>query len=86
MKIICHRRGWDYKQDDTARPLLSIILREASMDSFFEQPLLIIATLRNKLSKSHGSGMQQHDVPQHVAKYAISPTAAAMLLLVEQCL
>ena len=51
----------------------------------FEQPLLNIATLRNKLSNAHGAGVQHRRVPQHVAKYAINATAAAILLLVEEC-
>jgi hypothetical protein len=50
-----------------------------------EQPLSIVATLRNRLSKSHGAGIQQRDIPPHIAKYAINATAAAILLLVEQC-
>jgi hypothetical protein len=87
MKIICDRNKWPYKQTDTAAPLLKRILNNSQLDpSIFEQSLINIATIRNKLSKSHGSGVQQKNIPQHVAKYAINATAAAILLIVEECL
>ncbi len=86
MKIICDRKGWPYSQDDSARTLLLTVLRGSQLEqNHFEQPLLNIATLRNKLSKAHGAGTQQRTIPQHVAKYAINATAAALLLLVEEC-
>jgi hypothetical protein len=47
---------------------------------------LNIATLRNKLGSAHSAGTQQRSVSQHLAKYAINATAAAILLLVEECL
>jgi len=85
MKIICDRKKWT-PQNDQARGLLLTILQESGLEqNYFEQPLLNIATLRNKLSKAHGAGTQQRQVPQHVAKYAINATAAAILLLVEEC-
>lgn len=83
MKIVCHRKGWPYQQSDTAASLLRVVLQGSDLDSFFEQPLLVIATLRNRLSTGHGAGLQQRDVPPHVAKFAINATAAAVLLLVE---
>ncbi len=86
MKLICDRNGWAYSQNDTAQPLLDKIFNNNSrLDSFFKQPLLIIATLRNRLG-AHGAGTQQRTIPQHFAKYAINATAAAILLLVEECL
>jgi hypothetical protein len=86
MKIICDRKGWPYSQTDTASPLLKIVLRKsANLESYLEQPLVLIATLRNKLSSSHGAGKQPRNVPPHLAKYAINATAAAILLLIEEC-
>lgn len=87
MKIICDRKNWPYKQTDTAGPLIKHILQHSHLDAaIFEQLSINIATIRNKLSKSHGSGVQQKNIPQHVAKYAINATAAAILLIVEECL
>jgi Abortive infection C-terminus len=85
MKLICVRNGWTYSQKDTAQPLLQTIIKESQMETFFEQPLMLIATIRNRLSKSHGSGTQDRRIPEHVAKYAINATAAAILFLVDAC-
>lgn len=85
MKLICARRGWPHSDRDTAASLLKVILSNSSLDAFFEQPLLTIATLRNRLSSSHGAGTQPRVVPAHKARYALNATAAAILLLTEEC-
>jgi hypothetical protein len=85
MKLICDRKGWPYSQKDTALPLLQTIIKESQTESFFEQPLMLIATMRNRLSKSHVSGTMERQLPEHVAKYAINATAAAIVLLVDAC-
>lgn len=85
MKLICEKRGWAYKQTDTAAPLLKTVMEKSGLPSYYEQPLLIVATLRNKESSSHGGGVQPKKAEPHVARYAINATATAILLLVEQC-
>lgn len=90
MKIICHRKGWSYKQTDTAKVLIKTCLDNGLVPKFSQQQLTSIRTLlesgiptiRNKLS-GHGQGVQQHDVPAHLAKYTLHMTAATILLLVE---
>ena len=84
MKIICDRKGWSYHQTDTASALLKNILPRTNLDSYFEQPIILIATIRNRLSKAHGAGTQQKTVSKHVANYVINATASAILLLVEE--
>ena len=84
MKIICARRSWPYNQTDTAARLLDVIFPNTNLDSFFKQPLMLVATIRNRLSSAHGAGTQLRTVDQHVANFAINTTAAAILLLVEE--
>ena len=84
MKIICDRKGWPYQQTDPAAKLLSQILPNSTLDTFFEQPIMLIATIRNRLGKAHGAGTQQKAVSRHVASYVINATASAILLLVEE--
>ena len=84
MKVICHRKSWPYKQTDTASTLLGTILPRTNLDRFFKEPLTLIATMRNRLSSSHGAGTQQRVVSKQVAHYAINATASAILLLVEE--
>jgi Abortive infection C-terminus len=85
MKLVCDKRKWKYSPTDTAAPLLKTIVGNSGLDSFFEQPLLIVATLRNRLSTAHGAGAAPRSVSQHQARYAINATAAGILLLVEHC-
>lgn len=82
LKVICVRKKWPYQPNDTAAPLLRTVINQSGMESFFEQPLILIATLRNKLSGAHGAGQDVRDATEAKAQYAINSTAAAVLLLV----
>ena len=84
MKVICDRKKWPYRQTDTAEPLLNIIIGKTGMESFFNQPIMLVATMRNRLSSAHGAGTQQRNVPEHRAQYAVNATASAILLLVHE--
>ena len=84
MKVICDRKKWSYKQTDTAEPLLNTIFENAGTDSFFKQPVMLVATMRNRLSSAHGAGAQQRSIPKHRAQYAVNATASAILFLVEE--
>ncbi len=84
MKVICYRKKWPYQQSDTAEPLLKTIIDRTKMESFFHQPIMLVATMRNRLSSSHGAGVQVRNVPEHRARYAINATASAILLLVHE--
>ena len=84
MKVICDRKKWPYKQIDTAETLLNIIFGKTGMESFFNQPIMLVATMRNRLSSAHGAGTQQRNVPEHRAQYAVNATASAILLLVHE--
>jgi len=83
MKIICDKKGWPYQQNQTAATLLATIITKTGLPSFFTDPLTIIATLRNKLSKAHGQGTQTKQPDDFIARYALNATASAILLLHE---
>jgi len=84
LKILCERKGWPYKQTDTSSTLVKTILTNTSLEDYFEQFLIILSTLRNRLSKSHGAGVSTKHVPQHLAQFAINLTASAILLIVHE--
>jgi hypothetical protein len=84
MKIICDKKGCAYKQTDTASVLVKAILANTNLENYFEQLLMIVATLRNRLSSAHGAGATAKNVTQHVAQYAVNVTASAMLLLAQE--
>jgi hypothetical protein len=83
LKIVCSIKGWTYTEKQTAGPLLKTHLDNNGLEPFFEQPLIIIASLRNQLSKSHGAGTTAKIVPEHYARYALSATASAIILLID---
>lgn len=85
MKIICTARGWSYDpHKSTARPLLEIILSNTTLESYLQDPLLIVATIRNRLSTSHGAGAIPRVPTHHIARFAMNSTASAVLLLAEE--
>ena len=84
LKVICARKKWPHSRTDTASPLLKTVIEKSGLESFFEQPLVLVATIRNKLSKSHGAGLTSRDVSAAKAEYAINATAAAILLLAKE--
>lgn len=86
MKSICHANRWPCKETDTAGTLLRTIIDQAKTEAFFEQPLLLIATLRNRLSTAHGAGTGVREPSSARTRYALNATAAAILFLGEECL
>lgn len=82
LKIICHENKWPYRQTDTAATLLDSVIKKSGVDPFFSQPFMLIATMRNRLSKSHGAGTETKEVPAYIALYAINATASAILFIV----
>lgn len=81
MKVLCRKNSFQFKETDTASALLKTLLSNGQLDQFWEQPLILIATLRNRLSSSHGAGTQPKLISEHVAAYAINATASSILLL-----
>lgn len=81
MKIICDKNKIPFKNTDTASVLLKSLLEKSQLDTYWEQPLMIIATLRNRLGSSHGAGTEEKVIEEHVAEYIINATASAILLL-----
>lgn len=84
LKVICTKKKWPYQPSDTASPLLKTVINNSGLEQFFEQPLILVATIRNKLSKAHGAGLASRNVSKAKAEYAINATAAAILLLVAE--
>lgn len=81
MKVLCAKKSIPFNEKDTASALLKALLGNGQLDQYWEQPLIFIATLRNRLSSSHGAGSQPKVIPEHVATYAVNSTASAILLL-----
>ncbi len=84
LKVICDRKGWAYNQNDTASTLIKKVLAQTSLGAYFEPLLIVVATLRNKLSSAHGAGTAVKQPPRHLGQYALNTTASAILLLADE--
>lgn len=84
MKVVCQAKGWPVQSNGTASTLLKTIVSNAPLEPFFEQPLILVATLRNRLSTAHGSGAVPRTVSRGKAEYALNATASAVLLIVRE--
>lgn len=90
MKAICHNREWPYNQTDTAKRLIEIVLAKGLIPAYLQSEFTGlrtslesgIPTVRNKQS-GHGQGVEQREVPRHLAAYLLHLTAATILLLAD---
>jgi hypothetical protein len=85
LKVLCTRNQIVFDpQKDTAPSLLDKALPRSTLDTgTFKEPLMAVARMRNRLSSSHGGGTSVRKVERHVAQYAVTATAAAIVLLVQ---
>jgi hypothetical protein len=94
LKVIHHREKWPFLDSSgvpvptpiekaPAGPLVTSYIQNSGLESFFDQPLMIIGTLRNRLSSAHGQGTQPKNVPESLARFAVNATTSAILLLHE---
>jgi len=86
MRAICHAKKWPHAEAATAAPLLHTIIERSGVESYFEQPLLLVATLRNRLGSAHGAGVGVRAPTAARTRYTLNATAAGILFLVEECM
>jgi hypothetical protein len=84
LKICFHRKKWPYSEKDTAQVLIQTLIANTTLDPYFKEPIMIVATLRNRLSSSHGAGVTPKTPERHLARYALNSTAAAILLITDE--
>ena len=82
LKVICSRKGFHYDERDTASTLIATVVPGLKMEGFFTQPWTLLATLRNRLSSSHGGGTKPRAPEHHFAQYGLTSIAAVIVLVV----
>ena len=90
MQAICHKRGWQYGSNATARPLIQACFDNGLIPPFWESHYSSLRSLlesgvptgRNKLS-GHGQGTTPTTVPDHLVAYMLHMTASAIVFLAE---
>jgi hypothetical protein len=85
LKVICTKNKipYDPNRDNTDRLLNHVLPRSTLDPGTFKEPILAIGRMRNRLSSSHGGGLSVRRVERHVAQFAVTVTAAAIVLLVQ---
>lgn len=91
IKIIAAARKWTFNQNDTAKPLIALIIKEGLIPLYSESFLAGvrntlesgIPTLRNKLG-GHGKGAEVRIVDEASMHYCINLTAAVILYLAQR--
>ena len=84
LKVICDRKKWEYTDAQTLDSLLNTVLPQTSLDPFYKSALMVVGSIRNRLSSAHGKGTKDRSVPHHIARYALTSTAAAIVLLITE--
>ncbi len=90
MKAICDKNGWGYKEGDTARTLVKIVLDNELVPRYMETHFAGLhstleaglPTVRNKNS-GHGQGFFVKQVPDYLVGYALHLAATNIVFLVE---
>jgi len=90
MKAICDKNGWTYRENDTAKTLIKIVLDSEIVPKYMETHLAGLRntleaglpTVRNKNS-GHGQGLLTRKIPDHLAGYALHLAATNIVFLVE---
>lgn len=82
IKAICTARDWPYDEKAAASGLVRFILDRGLVPSYFEQHLMGVATIRNKMA-THGAGVAPREPDERFAAYALHVAASNIVLLVE---
>ena len=82
LKVICDEHGWPYQQTDTLGDLLDNAGPRLGLEPALKERSKVVATLRNKFSSSHGGGTSARAPERYLVQYAITTTAATIVLIV----
>ena len=89
LKVICHRRGWQFDPErDTASRLADIVFKERLIPDYLQSQFGAlrsvlesgVPTIRNRAG-GHGAGVKRREVPEYLAAYTLHLTAAAIVFL-----
>lgn len=90
MKAICHKQGWNYNQNDTAKKLINICFQNNLIPTYLQSQFSSlrsllesgVPTVRNKLG-GHGQGAIPITVTETIASYALHLSASNIVFLVK---
>ena len=84
VKVICDARRWSYNERAALGDLLDLVISELGLDAVYAEKFKLLATMRNRMSSSHGGGKSARVPQQHYAQYMVTTTAATIVFLVAE--
>lgn len=90
MKIICHKKGYEYDEKAPAKKLINTLLQNEFIPQYLQNHFNHLCntlecglpTIRNR-NGSHGQGVKQIEIPEYMAKFAINLCASNIVFLVD---
>ncbi len=83
LQVICDEHRWSYGSDATLGQLLDKVISGLHIDAVYSENFKLLATIRNRLSSSHGGGSKPRDPDLPYARLMLTNTAAAIVFLVQ---
>jgi hypothetical protein len=90
MKIICQGKGWAFNANDTAKPLVNVILTNNLIPAYMQSQISAfrsllesgVPTIRNKVG-GHGQGATPTTADDETTRYALNLTGSNLIYLIE---
>lgn len=83
LKVLSEQHRLTYSDSDTLSPLLDRLIPNLGLEQVYAENFKLLATIRNRLSSSHGGGTQPRSPEKHFAQLMLNDTAAAIVFLVQ---
>lgn len=83
LKIICHIKRLNYKQEHTLKTLLDIVCDELEIPGYLKTTFQSIGSIRSKKSSAHGKGVRLDQVDRNTAQLSINLTATTIVFLIQ---
>ena len=83
LQVICRRHCFQFNEGATLGQLLDVVVPGLGLEQVYSEKLKLLATIRNRLSSSHGGGTEPRNPERHYAQLMLTMTAAAIVFLVQ---
>ena len=83
LQVICRRHCFQFSEGATLGQLLDVVVPGLGLEQVYSEKLKLMATIRNRLSSSHGGGTEPRNPERHYAQLMLTMTAAAIVFLVQ---
>ncbi len=83
LQVICRRHSFQLSGGATLGQLLDVVVPGLGLEQVYSEKLKLLATIRNRLSSSHGGGTEPRNPERHYAQLMLTMTSAAIVFLIQ---